>query len=68
MGSLTIGKYADVVVFYPNQISDKATFDNPRLYAEGVEYVWVNGTLVLKQGEHTGALPGRAVYGKGKVK
>jgi N-acyl-D-amino-acid deacylase len=67
-GSLTIGNYADVVVFDPNQISDKATFDNPRLYAEGVEYVWVNGTLVLKQGEHTGALPGRAVYGKGKVK
>jgi N-acyl-D-amino-acid deacylase len=67
-GSLTIGNFADVVVFDPNQISDKATFDNPRLYAEGVEYVWVNGTLVIKQGEHTEALPGRAVYGKGKNK
>jgi len=67
-GSLTIGNYADVVVFDPNQIIDKATFDNPRIYAEGVEYVWVNGTLVLKQGEHTGALPGRAVFGKGKNK
>jgi N-acyl-D-amino-acid deacylase len=67
-GSLQTGNYADVVIFDAEKIKDKATFDNPRVYAEGVEYVLVNGTLVLKEGKHTGALPGRAVYGKGKIK
>lgn len=67
-GFLKKGQFADVVVFDPQQIADKATFDNPHQYAVGVRDVFVNGVQVLKDGEHTGAKPGRALYGPGKVK
>ena len=60
-GSLSVGNYADVVVFDPARIQDNATFENPHQYATGVFHVFVNGVQVLKDGEHTGARPGRAV-------
>jgi N-acyl-D-amino-acid deacylase len=55
--------FADVVVFDPDRIQDHATFDEPHQYATGVHHVAVNGTLVLRDAEHTGALPGRVVRG-----
>ncbi len=64
-GRLKEGYYADVVVFDPLKIQDHATFQNPHQYATGVKYVWVNGVQVLRDGEHTGALPGRVVRGPG---
>lgn len=64
-GRLKEGYYADVVVFDPLKIQDHATFQNPHQYATGMKYVWVNGVQVLKDGEHTGALPGRVVHGPG---
>lgn len=64
-GLLKVGNYADVVVFDPTEVKDKATFEEPHQYAEGVLHVWVNGTQVLKEGEHTGAMPGRFVKGPG---
>jgi len=62
-GLLEPGYAADVVVFDPERIHDHATFDAPHRYATGVEHVAVNGTLVLRDGEHTDALPGRVVRG-----
>jgi N-acyl-D-amino-acid deacylase len=64
-GLLEPGYFADVVVFDPDRIQDHATYDGPHRYATGVEHVAVNGTLVLRDGEHTGALPGRVVRGPG---
>jgi N-acyl-D-amino-acid deacylase len=66
-GVLERGKFADVVVFDPDRIQDHATYDDPHRYATGVMHVAVNGTLVLRDGEHTGALPGRVVRGPGYV-
>jgi N-acyl-D-amino-acid deacylase len=65
-GFLSEGMFADVVVFDPERIADRATFDNPHQYAVGVRHVFVNGVQVLKAGEHTGAKPGRALWGPGK--
>jgi N-acyl-D-amino-acid deacylase len=65
-GFLREGMFADVVVFDPATISDRATFEKPHQYAVGVRHVFVNGTLVLKDGEHTGAKPGRALWGAGR--
>jgi N-acyl-D-amino-acid deacylase len=65
-GFLREGMFADVVVFDPARVADRATFEEPHQYAVGVRDVFVNGTQVLKDGEHTGARPGRAVYGPGK--
>ena len=59
------GYYADLVVFDPDRIEDHATFDEPHRYATGVSDVVVNGTLALRDGEPTGALPGRVVRGPG---
>jgi N-acyl-D-amino-acid deacylase len=64
-GTLKTGYYADVVVFNPETITDHATFSNPHQYATGMVHVFVNGQQVLKDGEHTGALPGRVVRGPG---
>lgn len=64
-GLLKPGYFADVVVFDPETITDHATFEEPHQYATGVLHVWVNGTQVLKDGEHTGAKPGRVVRGPG---
>ena len=62
-GLLEPGSFADVVVFDPDRIEDHATYDDPHRYATGMEHVAVNGTLVLRDGEPTGALPGRVVRG-----
>lgn len=64
-GRLQLGNYADIVVFDPKKVTDKATFTDPHQYAEGVMHVFVNGTQVLNNGEHTGATPGRFVKGPG---
>ncbi|MCJ7592967.1 MAG: D-aminoacylase [Woeseiaceae bacterium] len=64
-GELKEGYYADVVVFNPDTIQDHATFVEPHQYATGMIHVFVNGEQVLKDGEHTGAMPGRAVRGPG---
>jgi N-acyl-D-amino-acid deacylase len=55
------GAFADVVVFDATTIRDNATFEQPHQYASGVEHVFVNGVQVLRNGEHTGAAPGRAL-------
>ena len=64
-GLLQAGRFADVVVFDPQTIQDHATYEQPHQYATGVLHVWVNGTQVLKNGEHTAAKPGRVVRGPG---
>ena len=67
-GFLKAGMFADVVVFDPQTIADKATFESPHQLAVGVKDVFVNGVQVLKDGEHTGAKPGKALWGPGKIK
>jgi len=67
-GFIQDGMFADVVVFDPAKIADRATFDKPHQYAIGMKHVFVNGVQVLKDGEHTGAKPGRALAGPGKLK
>ena len=67
-GFLKEGMFADVVVFDPATIGDRATFDKPHQYAVGMKHVFVNGVQVLNDGEHTGAKPGRALWGPGKTK
>lgn len=57
-GVLKLGAMADVTVFDPVAVTDRATFDEPHRYADGIDAVIVNGTLVLDHGTHTGALPG----------
>lgn len=64
-GALKAGYFADVVIFDPAKIQDHATFENPQQYATGAVHVFVNGTQVLKDGEHTGAMPGQVVRGRG---
>ena len=64
-GALKPGYYADVVVFDPATIGDRATFEAPHQYSVGVRDVFVNGVAVLRNGEHSGATPGRAVRGAG---
>lgn len=66
-GLLREGYYADVAVFDPAKIEAPATYEKPHQYAKGMVDVWVNGVQVLKDGEHTGAKPGRVVYGPGRV-
>jgi N-acyl-D-amino-acid deacylase len=67
-GSLKEGMFADVVVFDPATIADRATFDKPHQYAVGMKHVFVNGVQVIKEGEHTDAKPGRALWGPGKTR
>src|SRR6185437_2859776 len=67
-GFLKDGMFADVVVFDPATITDHATFEKPHQYATGMKHVFVNGVQVIKNGEHTGAKPGRALWGPGKAK
>jgi N-acyl-D-aspartate/D-glutamate deacylase len=64
-GLLRAGSYADVVIFDPATISDRATFDKPHQLSTGVRDVWVNGVRVLGDGTHTGATPGQFVRGPG---
>jgi N-acyl-D-amino-acid deacylase len=64
-GQLLPGYFADVVVFDPKTVDDRSTYEKPHQYATGVRHVWVNGVQVLRDGEHTGAKPGRVVRGPG---
>ena len=65
-GLLRPGMAADITIFDPKTVSDKATFQTPLQYPEGIPYVVVNGVVVIDQGQHTGAKPGRVLYGRGK--
>ena len=67
-GSLTKGFFADLAIFNPETIQDHATFDEPHQLSTGMIHVFVNGEQVLKNGSHTGALPGRVVRGPGYKK
>jgi N-acyl-D-amino-acid deacylase len=67
-GFIKQGMFADVVVFDPAIIADRATFEQPHQYAVGVRHVFVNGVQVLENGEHTNAKPGRTLWGPGKIK
>ena len=64
-GALRPGHYADIAVFDPATIADRASFTDPHRYAVGMRHVFVNGVRVLADGEHSGATPGRAVRGRG---
>jgi len=64
-GLLREGYWADVVVFDPKYVSDKATFQNPKQYPEGINYVLVNGRIVIDRGNHTGERPGNVLRGPG---
>ncbi len=60
-GLLLAGYYADLTLFDPQRVADRATYTNPFQYSEGIEYVIVNGQVVLEKGKHTGARPGKAL-------
>jgi N-acyl-D-amino-acid deacylase len=64
-GSLKRGYFADVVIFDRDKICDNATFEKPHQFASGMVHVFVNGVQVIRDGEHTGAKPGRVVHGPG---
>jgi N-acyl-D-amino-acid deacylase len=64
-GLLLDGHAADLVVFDPARVRSNATYDEPRRYPDGIEYVVVNGEPVIDAGRHTGALPGRALRSSG---
>ena len=66
-GVLKQGMAADVVVFDPDKITDKATFEKPNQFSEGMEFVLVNGVPVIEAGKMTGALPGKVLRGPGYV-
>ena len=66
-GMLRPGFAADIVIFDLARIADRATFTNPHQYAEGIDYVLVNGQVVMTNGRHTGARPGVILYGPGKA-
>jgi N-acyl-D-amino-acid deacylase len=67
-GLLRAGYFADVVAFDPAAVTDHATYTEPHAYATGVAHVLVNGEAVLRDGEHTGARPGRVVFGPARRK
>jgi N-acyl-D-amino-acid deacylase len=67
-GELKTGNYADIIIFDPATVNDKATYEKPHQYSTGMVHVWVNGTQVLKDGQHTGAKPGKFVKGPGYEK
>jgi dihydroorotase/N-acyl-D-amino-acid deacylase len=64
-GLLREGFYADITVFDPNTIKANSTFEEPHKLSDGVKYVWVNGTMVVRDGRHTGAKPGKVLRGPG---
>jgi len=64
-GLLREGFFADIAVFDPTTIIDRSTFEQPHVLSDGVELVFVNGALVVRDGRHTGAKPGRVLHGPG---
>ncbi len=65
-GRLQKGMWADVTVFDPNRVIDRATFENPHQFPVGIQYVLVNGVVTIDNEQHTGALAGKVIYGPGK--
>lgn len=65
-GMIKEGLWADVVIFDYDKIQDRATYEKPLLYPAGIEYVLVNGQVVVEKGKHTGAKPGKVIYGPGR--
>jgi N-acyl-D-amino-acid deacylase len=65
-GALKKGNFADIVIFDPETIADTATFIDPHRYPEGIDYVFVNGTMVIDHGNHTEQLRGKVLLGPGK--
>lgn len=65
-GSIKKGYYADLAIFDPSTIADVATYTEPEQYPQGIDYVIVNGKIVIDQGKHTGELPGKVLFGPGK--
>jgi N-acyl-D-aspartate/D-glutamate deacylase len=66
-GLIKEGCWADVVIFDYDKIQDRATYAQPLLFPEGIDYVLVNGQVVIEHGRHTGARPGQVLYGPGRV-
>ena len=66
-GLIKKGLAADIVVFDPEKIRDMATYVKPHQYPEGINYVIVNGEIVVQDGKHTGAKPGRAILKEGRI-
>src|SRR6476646_4788069 len=66
-GVLKLGMWADVVIFDPEKITDKATFESPNQLSQGMEFVLVNGVPVIADGKMTGALPGKVLRGAGYI-
>ena len=64
-GQLREGYWGDIVIFDPDRVADTATYENPKQYPKGIDYVLVNGTVVIDNGQHTAARPGKVVYGPG---
>jgi N-acyl-D-aspartate/D-glutamate deacylase len=65
-GTIKEGNWADVTIFDYDKIQDRATYEQPHLAPTGIEYVLVNGQVVMENGKHTGAKPGRIIYGAGR--
>ena len=65
-GFIRAGAWADVTIFNPDTVIDNSTWEKPHQYASGIDYVLVNGELVLAKGKHTNARPGKILYGAGK--
>jgi len=65
-GLLKAGYKADITIFNADRVIDKATFENPHQYPEGIEYVIVNGIIVLDQSKHLEVKPGKILFGRGK--
>jgi N-acyl-D-amino-acid deacylase len=65
-GLIREGLWGGAVVFDPERVQDRATYEEPTLFPSGIEYVVVNGELVIEQGRHTGATPGRVLFGPGR--
>jgi N-acyl-D-amino-acid deacylase len=64
-GLIREGQWADVTIFDYDKIQDRSTYEQPSLYPTGIDYVLVNGVVVIDQQKHTGAKPGVALYGPG---
>ena len=65
-GLLREGHWADIVVLDPDAVADRATYEDPKQYPKGINYVLVNGAIVIENGDHTGARPGKVICGPGK--
>ncbi len=66
-GTIKEGSWADAVIFDLEKIQDRATYEQPLLGPVGIDYVLVNGVIVADHGKHTGARPGKVIYGPGRT-